>query len=95
MLGRGDLVLQPRKCLLAVDENLEGVAVASRGIARAPEPVVRRVVGALPAVPFQAAPVVPDDEPLGAASDRSIELLEFRVRHSPASVSAQTPDRAR
>ena len=95
MLRRCDLVLQPRKCLLAVDENLEGVAVASRGIARAPEPVIRRVVGAFPVVSSQAAPVVPDDEPLDAGSDRPIELLEFRVRHSTASVSAQTPDRAR
>lgn len=90
-----ELVLETGERFLSVDENLEVVSVARRRLARAPEPVVRRLVGARPAVAFQAAVVVRDDEPFEPCPDCVVQPVGPSRRHMAASVSAQTPERAR
>jgi hypothetical protein len=91
----GEVLLQAAERVLAVDEHLELVAVARRRLAGAPEPVVRWVIGVLPAVPFQASPVMGDDEPLDSGADCVVNPIDACHRHRPRSVSAQIAARAR
>lgn len=90
-----DVVLQPGQCLFAVDEDLESVSVARRRVAGARETVAGRVVGLLPVMPSQPAPVVGDDEPLDPRADPVVQPVDPPERHRAASVSAQTPARRR
>lgn len=91
----GDVLLQASERSLAVDEHLELVAIARRRIARAPQAVGGRIVGVLPAVAFQAPPVMGDDEPLDSGSDGVVNPIDVCDRHRTTSVSAQITARER
>ncbi len=91
-----EIGLEARERRLAVDEELDAVAVAGRRVAGAPQGSVRRRVPRTPpAVPVQAAPVMCDDGTLDGVADGIVQTVDMRDRHRARRVSAQTPARTR
>src|SRR5581483_6790393 len=88
--------LESRERGLAVDEDLDTVAVARRRVSGTPErAVLRRRVRVPPAEAVQAVPVMCEDGTLDTAADGVVQTVEVRDRHRPRSVSADTAQTTR
>ena len=72
----GDLRLEARERLGAVDQHLDGVPFARGRLAGAPEAVAGRLERAQPAVPAQPAAVVPRDDPLDLFAEDGVQPVE-------------------